>query len=278
MQIINNPKVSIITVVYNDKDNIGRTIENVLKQTYPNLEYVVVDGGSTDGTLEVIKRYGEKLIWISEPDNGIYDAMQKGAKIASGKWILFRNCGDFFNSPDAISSVFGQYDEDKGEDFLLAKSRYFNEYGYKDTQPSILTRSYFEAMPVTHPSTFIRRSTQLKYPFVIEYRNSADYCFFIEAFSNGATYRYFDVIVGLFDNRTGASSDYYDRSIRENIKIMKRFGAPLECVSQLEKSLNSHLFRQRVKRYIPFYNMIHRINLKKQGWIRCDLQTILKEI
>lgn len=90
-----NVKVSVITVVYNDVKNIEKTIKNVLKQTYTNLEYVVVDGASKDGTLDIIKRYEGKLRWISEPDKGIYDAMQKGANSATGEWIIFRNCGDF---------------------------------------------------------------------------------------------------------------------------------------------------------------------------------------
>ena len=111
--------VSVITVVYNDVSHIEKTISNVLKQTYPFLEYIVVDGASTDGTLDVIKKYDGKLKYVSEPDKGIYDAMQKGAQLASGEWILFRNCGDFFFSPDAIEKVFNGY-VDKGEDFILS--------------------------------------------------------------------------------------------------------------------------------------------------------------
>ena len=119
-----NVKVSVITVVYNDVKNIEKTIKNVLKQTYTNLEYVVVDGASKDGTLDIIKRYEGKLRWISEPDKGIYDAMQKGANTATGEWIIFRNCGDYFITPDAIDKVFSEY-RDNGEDFILCNSSYF---------------------------------------------------------------------------------------------------------------------------------------------------------
>jgi len=278
MQNLNCPKVSIITVVYNDKEHICPTIENVLKQTYPNLEYVVVDGGSTDGTLDIIKSFGDKLRWVSEKDNGIYDAMQKGAKLATGEWILFRNCGDFFITPDATSKVFEKYGDDKGEDFLLANSRYFNEYGYRDLKPAILESSFFCAMPVNHPATYIRRTTQLKYPFHLEYKNSADYCFFVEAFLNGATFRYFDVMVSLFDNRFGASTEHYDRSIRENIDIMKRFEAPKERVEQLQKQLRSYLLKQRIKHKLPFYNWYHKRHLENIGWTKCELSVILKDI
>ena len=271
------PKVSIITVVYNDVAHIGQTIENVLKQTYPALEYIVVDGGSTDGTLDVIKGYGKRLSWHSGPDKGIYDAMQKGVHMATGEWILFRNSGDFFFSPEAIYRIYEQY-EDRGEDFLLANSRYFNEYGYKDMKPAILTKSYYDAMPVSHPSTFIRRTTQLRYPFNLKYRNSADYYFFVEAFSNGATYCYFDQLLSLFDNQAGASTTHYNRSIRENIDIMMSFGAPQKRIEQLQKSLKEYLIKQRIKQYLPLYGLLHQCNLKKQGWVKCELKTILKDI
>lgn len=271
------PKVSIITVVYNDVAHIGQTIENVLKQTYPALEYIVVDGESTDGTLDVIKGYDKQLSWHSGPDKGIYDAMQKGAHMATGEWILFLNSGDFFFSPEAIYRIYEQY-EDRGEDFLLANSRYFNEYGYKDMKPAILTKSYYDAMPVNHPSTFIRRTTQLRYPFNLKYRNSADYYFFVEAFSNGATYCYFDQLLSLFDNRAGASTTHYDRSIRENIDIMMNLGAPQKRIEQLQKSLKEYLIKQRIRQYLPLYGLLHQCNLKKQGWVKCELKTILKDI
>ena len=267
---MNFPKVSIITVVYNDVKNIEKTIQNVLKQTYPNLEYVVVDGASSDGTLEIIKKYDKQLRWLSEIDKGIYDAMQKGAEMATGDWILFRNCGDFFINPTAIEDLFAQYDEDKGEDFLLADSRYFKNYGYKDVKPSILTKSYFESMPVTHPSTFIRRTTQLRFPFHLEYNNSADYCFFVESFSNGATFRYFDIIIGLFDNETGASADNYDKSMAENIDILKKNGAPLNRINMLKYRLIICKFKKILKRYLPLYSLYHKKHLKSEGWIKSD--------
>ena len=264
------PKLSIITVVYNDK--------NVLKQTYPNLEYIIVDGASTDGTLDVIKKYAGRLRWVSEPDKGIYDAMQKGAKLASGEWILFRNCGDYFINPKVTEDLFNRYDEDKGEDFLLANSRFFKDYGYKDMKPGIINKSFFDAMPVSHPSTFIRRRTQLKYPFHLEYRNSADYCFFVEAFSNGATYRHFDMLVSLFDNETGASSNNYDRSIKENIDFLTKAGASGDRIMQLKQSLKKYKIKRWIKTLMPFYSLYHRWHLKNEGWTQCDIPTILKDI
>lgn len=94
---MDNPLISVVTVAYNAVTTIEKTILSVINQTYPNVEYIIIDGGSTDGTVEIIKKYANKLAyWVSEPDNGIYDAMNKGAKVATGEWINFMNCGDSF--------------------------------------------------------------------------------------------------------------------------------------------------------------------------------------
>lgn len=127
------PIISVITVTYNCCDTIEQTILNVLKQTYLYLEYIVIDGGSTDGTVDVIKKYAHKLAyWVSEPDKGIYDAMNKGTLVATGEWLLFRNSGDFFFSSTTIQDVFQWY-IDQGEDFVYGGMRLFVTEAYKDT-------------------------------------------------------------------------------------------------------------------------------------------------
>ena len=107
--IINSkrPLVSIITVVYNGVDFIEETIQSVIGQTYENVEYLVIDGGSTDGTLEIIKKYKDQIqYFISEKDNGIYDAMNKGIKAATGQWFNFLNAGDSFIEHDVLEKIF----------------------------------------------------------------------------------------------------------------------------------------------------------------------------
>lgn len=100
-------KVSVVTVVYNAVDKIAATLESVLDQRYEALEYIVVDGGSTDGTMEIINRYRDRLdIVISEKDNGIYDALNKGIALAGGEWIGIMNAGDCFASNDVLSRLF----------------------------------------------------------------------------------------------------------------------------------------------------------------------------
>lgn len=100
----NVPIVTVITVVYNGVAYVEETIKSVLSQSYPNVEYIIVDGGSTDGTLDVIKKYDHAIdYWISEADGGIYDAMNKGVKLSTGSWLNFLNVGDTFNGVDAFN-------------------------------------------------------------------------------------------------------------------------------------------------------------------------------
>src|SRR5476651_1350657 len=101
------PKLSVITIVYNNVRDIERTMLSVLNQTFGNIEYIIIDGASTDGTLEVIKRYQNRIAkLISEKDEGIYDAMNKGLTIATGDYVLFMNSGDEFYATDTVEKVF----------------------------------------------------------------------------------------------------------------------------------------------------------------------------
>lgn len=106
-----HPRVSIITVTYNAESLLERTLQSVLSQRYADKEIVVVDGQSSDGTVAVIKRHAAAIqSWVSEPDKGIYDAMNKGVRMATGDWILFMNAGDTFASDDVLQRLFDAVD------------------------------------------------------------------------------------------------------------------------------------------------------------------------
>lgn len=111
------PLITVATIVYNDRRHIEDTIKSVVRQTYPNIEYILVDGGSSDGTVDIIRQYETAISrWISEPDSGIYDAMNKAIAMASGCWIVFMNSNDIFYNDTTISDVFSGHDTDA--DFL----------------------------------------------------------------------------------------------------------------------------------------------------------------
>jgi len=102
----NKPTITVVTAVFNGCDFIEKTIQSVIKQTYQNIEYIIIDGGSTDGTLDVIKKYGNKIdYWVSAPDKGIYDAMNKGIARAKGDWIYFINAGDSLFSVKTLENL-----------------------------------------------------------------------------------------------------------------------------------------------------------------------------
>ena len=109
-------KISVITVVYNDAKNIRQTMESFFSQTWEEKEYIVVDGGSTDGTAEIIKEYADRLAWwCSEKDKGIYDAMNKGIQHATGDWINILNCGDAYCSEKSLGDAINNCDVDNAD-------------------------------------------------------------------------------------------------------------------------------------------------------------------
>ena len=220
------PKVSIVTVTYNCVGTVEQTICNVLGQTYPNIEYSVIDGASTDGTREVIEKYASRLdYWVSEPDKGIYDAMNKGIKAATGEWILFRNAGDYFFKLTTVEDVFNWYEE-RGEDLITGGMRCFNSHGYKDTVYKYADVVVWQNAYIKHPATFIRLSIQKSEMYPTDYKIASDYYFFQKLVLRGASMAEYDGIIALFDNETGISSTNILQSWQEITDIRKRLGAP----------------------------------------------------
>lgn len=139
-------KITIVTVCFNAELVLEQTMLSVLNQTYKDIEYLLIDGGSKDGTLDIIKKYSDRVRWISEPDKGIYDAMNKGIKMASGEWINFMNAGDRFASNDVLEKIFSN-DYSEEVKFLYSDNYYQAEDGIKTLAihdhliPSVLHQS-----------------------------------------------------------------------------------------------------------------------------------------
>src|ERR1700761_611826 len=122
-----NPKLSVITIVYNNVRDIERTMLSVINQTYQNVEYIIVDGLSNDGTLDIIHKYSDKVAkLISEKDEGIYDAMNKGLAAATGDYVIFMNSGDEFYDINTVSNVFAS---EPGADIYYGETEMINENG-----------------------------------------------------------------------------------------------------------------------------------------------------
>ncbi len=112
---IGGPIITVVTVIFNGESDLEETILSVLEQSYDNIEYIVIDGGSTDGTLAIIRRYEHAIdFWLSEQDRGIYDAMNKGIRLSSGDWLSFMNAGDLYNSRSTVETVVRRYIDSDG--------------------------------------------------------------------------------------------------------------------------------------------------------------------
>jgi glycosyltransferase involved in cell wall biosynthesis len=166
------PLVSIVTVVFNAKDDVEKTIKSVMNQTYNNIEHIVIDGSSNDGTVEVIKKYENHIdYWISQEDDGIYDAMNKGIKAAKGDWINFMNAGDVFFEPKTLDKVgFGMHKESS---LIYGNSIINNKVEF--TAP--LNQLKYGVIMACHQSMFF--SLDLKHRsyvyYDLSYRVNADY-------------------------------------------------------------------------------------------------------
>ena len=189
------PKISVITINLNNKDGLAKTIHSVVHQTFfDHVEYIVIDGGSTDGSIDIIRENERHIAhWCSEPDNGIYDAMNKGIDMASGDYCIFLNSGDTFYMPTSIQYVYPHLDADFVYGNLMIDGKNLKEY------PDRLSPRYFQKDSLPHPSTFIRTDILKAKKYNSSYRIIADWIFFLECLCDeGKTYRHVDVTVSNF--------------------------------------------------------------------------------
>ena len=178
-----NPKVSIITIVYNNFRDIRYTLDSLKSQTYSNIEYLVIDGASTDGTLEVIQEFQSSITKIiSEKDQGIYDAMNKGLALATGDYVMFLNSGDEFYAPNTLENIFTREDQADiyyGETKLINENREVIGDRRHRVPESFDWQSFRYGMNICHQAIYIKRS--LASPFDLQYKLSSDIDWVIRA-------------------------------------------------------------------------------------------------
>jgi glycosyltransferase involved in cell wall biosynthesis len=213
---------SVITINYNNKEGLIHTIDSVKRQTYKNTEYIIIDGGSTDGSVDVIKQHAADIkYWVSEKDNGIYHAMNKGVAQAHGNYCIFMNSGDCFHSPNVLESI-AKYQEDiicgkviKGVDTIPSGH-------YKPTISLVdLMRG---SLP--HQAMFIKRELLVTHPYDERYKILSDWKFCIESivFDN-CSFRNIDVVVADYDT-SGISTNSNGLLPKEKGIIIKELFPP----------------------------------------------------
>jgi glycosyltransferase involved in cell wall biosynthesis len=242
MKMSKKPLISIITVVFNGEEHISECIDSVIKQTYKNIEHIIIDGGSKDKTIEIIKRFNDQIsYWVSEPDNGIYDAMNKGSSIAKGDYALFLNSDDYlFNENSVEKAVNAAISKTSlpllvvGQIIHAIKDREIINWKYP------LTNDDLSQGNPPHPSTFIHSSIYRRFPYKTMYSFAGDYDLW-EALRNNGLYNvcFVDSIISVF--RMGGASTSGDNEFMVTVELELS-----NYINRREFSLST-LIRSRLK-------------------------------
>lgn len=225
--------VTIITVCRNHAKELEKTIQSVENQTWQKKEYIVIDGASTDETLEVIQQHGDSITqWISEPDQGIYDAMNKGIRLAQGQWVIFMNAGDTFASTDTLQRVF----QESQEADVIYGDVIKGEHVKKAEPPHNAHRMFF-----CHQSAFVKTSCLREFPFDTTHRMSADFKQIKQLYLSGKTFRQLDFPVAVFDTQ-GVSNTSRSAGLYDNIRVIRETDSFWEQVRLLPRLYFTYLF------------------------------------
>jgi glycosyltransferase involved in cell wall biosynthesis len=249
--------LSIITINLNNSLGLTNTLESVICQHYQDYEYIIIDGGSTDGSVDVIQDHSDKLsYWISEPDHGIYHAMNKGIIKSAGDYLLFLNSGDRLTEPGILSRVAEYFGK---ADILFGNLiNHYEQHGiFKEVRfPDKVTFDYFHTSSLPHPSSFIKRSLFNNYGFYNEnLRIASDWEFFVKAIiRNNCSYLHLDFPVSVYNmNGISENPDY-----RQHM------------YSEVKNSLNEHF-----PNFLSDYDELHRLR-KEMALMKKKLRLRLK--
>ncbi len=219
------PKVSIITVVYNAKKALEKTINNIKQLRYENIDYIIVDGGSTDGTVSVIKENEQYVSqWISEPDKGLYDAMNKGLNMVTEGYVWFINAGDFIYSKDILNNIFAGFENYAdiyyGDTIIESETGEIMGLRGKKLPRKLTLSSYHSGMVVCHQSIIVRRDIAPLYN--LNYKYAADIDWVMDVTRRAVSITNTRFILSIFVEG-GISSLNRKASLKERLQIMIKF-------------------------------------------------------
>ena len=228
------PLISVVTICYNAKNDLEKTILSVLSQTYQDIEYIIIDGGSTDGTVDIIHKYSERLFyWISEPDKGIYDAMNKGIKMATGDIIGVLNSDDFFTHSDVLKKVVERFENDEALDAVygdvhFVKSNNLNKcvryYSSKIFRRKLMRLGFMPA----HPSFYMRKRCFDEFGlYRTDYKIAADFEFLLRAIFKGnikIEYMPVDMVTMRMGGASTSGMESHKRIMEEHLRAFRENG------------------------------------------------------
>ena len=248
------PTLSIITINYNNRVGLQKTIDSVITQSFRDFEWIVIDGGSTDGSKELIEQYSDYIsYWVSEPDKGIYNAMNKGIRIAKGDYLQFLNSGDWLCDETALERCFSHVisaDIAYGDLYFVDKDGNYE----KSEFPEQVSLYYFFHKSLGHNACFIKRDILQKEPYDEQYSIVSDWAFFLKHALNGGQFEHLNEVVSCFD-LTGISSIEDELVKRERLSVIKSCIPPtiihdLNTMDEMCNLLNDN----QVKRVIELGN------------------------
>ena len=220
-------KLSIITINFNNLEGLKKTAESVINQTWKKFEWIIIDGGSTDGSKEYIINLNDNLnhsgwnpiaYWCSEPDKGVYNAMNKGIAKASGEYLNFMNSGDCFyesGTLDKVSAYLGKgYIDIYYGDLIFSNGTEEHTFNY----PELPTTHYLVYRSLGHPTTFMKSSLLKEIGYCEDYTIVSDWEKFLKWFRQGRSFKHMDLVVAVFDT-TGISTTNYDKLEEEKERV-----------------------------------------------------------
>lgn len=215
----NSTKISIITVVYNASEDIEKTLKSIFEQDYSNKEIIVIDGKSTDGTLDIISKFQNDIDYlVSEKDLGIYDAMNKGIKYCNGHWICFMNAGDIFYKNDILSRIFR---EEVSEDIIIGDCIVdFKKFKRYVRVKNLKLIEY--GMTFCHQSALVKTDLYRRKYFDLDYSLAADFNFFYWCYISGMKFKTFSIPISIVSSG-GLSDNMRTNVINENRKTIRQY-------------------------------------------------------
>ena len=231
-------KLSIITVNKNNRIGIEKTIKSVINQNNKDYEYIVIDGNSTDGSADIIKKYSEKInYWVSENDSGIYNAMNKGIRRANGEYCLFLNSGDLLKDDSILTKLFEELKNTEYADIYYTDCTDTNRPHCKP--PKILDINYLVIHNLNHQNTIIKRSLFIDHGYYNEYlKISSDYDFWLREFwVYKSIFKYINTSISIYDSYGISSKSNFDSELEDSIK--RNFGSIGDSLIKLRRYCHS---------------------------------------
>lgn len=255
-----NYKLSIITINYNNKEGLIKTFNSIKIQTWQDFEFIVIDGGSNDGSKELIEENSRINYWVSEKDSGVYQAMNKGIRKATGEYVIFMNSGDFFYEATTLEKILHQLD--LNIDILYGNSFFFKPDGssFIERPPKKLSFSFFCDTSINHQAAFIKRELFYEYFFYNEkYKICADWEFFVVLIClNNISYKHIEEVICYYDY-SGISAQPENRAAydEERNETLKKYFSAFE--DDLYMSKEARLKRIQHVLHIKKYPVAWRI-------------------